>query len=88
MRYIQVHGLGMRLVNVASFSGLPVFITYSILHSVSNPTTRGGKDLGMRLVYPCVTVLLPVHTAMAAEVGQSLVIIPHKGKLLVAVRQR
>ena len=33
----------------------------------------------------CITVLVPVHTAMAAEVGQSLVIIPHKGKWLVAV---
>ena len=72
-------------MNVASFSGLPVLITCSVLHSVSNPTTRGSKGLGMRLVDACVTVLLPVHTAMAAEVGQSLVIIPHKSELLVAV---
>ena len=35
----------------------------------------------------CITVLVPVHTAMAAEVGQSLVIIPHKGEWLVAVSQ-
>ena len=65
----------------------PSSFDQSIVHSVSNLTTRGGKGLGVRLVDPCVTALLSVYTAMAAEVGQSLVIIPHKGELLVAVRQ-
>lgn len=80
MKY-AVCGLGMRLV---SFSGLPVLITYSVLYSVSHYYQRwrwpGDKVSGC-----CITVLVPVHTAMASEVGQSLVIIPHKGKWLVAV---